>query len=202
MIGHMALGLRTAVAGARIDAPLVQARLHLRTVGRDNALRPAGGRRAEEAGQTGADCMASVRHATLCVETARTRVARTGGHLRGSWSKQSTNHIKAMFVYIARVGYSATLTRNLNGTALGECIALHASGAAAHRHVREHLALGPLAAGARTWVHALVLHARFVARTVAIVAALRPAVAVRIAVIAGNAGALAGTAAIGVRAAR
>lgn len=85
MIGHVAFGARATVAGARIDAPLVQARLHLRTVGRYDALWPAGRRRAKEAGQTGADGVDAVAETTLGVRTARARVARVGGrHLRGS----------------------------------------------------------------------------------------------------------------------
>lgn len=65
----------------------------------------------------------------------------------------------------------------------------------------EHLAHGALAARTRTRIHALGLHASPVPGAVAVVAALWPTVAERIAVVAGQACAFAGTATVGVGAA-
>lgn len=172
MIGDRAIGTDAACAHARIAALLVLAGLVERALVVLHALRPARRCRTDEARHTRAHRLAVV-HATLAVRAARRRMAGVGD-----------------------------LVANAYRLAVDERIAFEAGRTAAHRNVREHLAVGVLGAGARTRIRAAVAHARLVARALGAEHALGSTADVRIAVEFGRTLADAGAAALGVRAAR
>lgn len=86
VIGHLASGIQTARARARIHAALIQARLIQITIGTRRTLRPTSRRHAHIAGQARAYRML-VDVATLAVRSARRWHARIRVHHRcdGAW---------------------------------------------------------------------------------------------------------------------
>lgn len=178
VIGHLAAGVQTARARARIHAALVDARPVQIALGAGRALRPACWRQTDVVRLARAHRM-RVDVATLAVRAARRRHARIGDGLR----RCDADLMAAGSRWVAgEAGMAAAVRRMIGDMALG---------------------IGAADAGAR--IVTLLVATRPRLRAVRVHDALRSAFGVRIAKVLGQAGARAGAVALlahGVDAAR